>query len=59
MAPQGFAGGQGTHTNVRRTVDRVDERYDERSANRIRTPDGLKRVSEPLITAYGFLPVYP
>jgi hypothetical protein len=32
MAPQGHGFGQGAHTAVRRTVDRVDERFDERSS---------------------------
>jgi hypothetical protein len=31
MAPQGGLEGQATHTALRRTVDRVDERFDERS----------------------------
>ncbi|GAB2761549.1 hypothetical protein GCM10027072_70040 [Streptomyces bullii] len=32
MAPQGAAQAQATHTGLRRTVDRVGERFDERSA---------------------------
>ncbi|MGW0191290.1 hypothetical protein ACWDV7_37015 [Streptomyces sp. NPDC003362] len=31
MASQGAAAGQGTHTDLRRTVEPVDERFDERS----------------------------
>ncbi|MBB5799348.1 hypothetical protein AB0E64_15920 [Streptomyces caelestis] len=41
-------GGQGTYRPVRRTVDRVDERFDERSGRpAMWVPDGLMGVSEP------------
>ncbi|GAA2313967.1 hypothetical protein GCM10010234_68690 [Streptomyces hawaiiensis] len=46
MPPQGVARAQGTYPAVRRTVDRVDERFDERSGHpAMRVPDGLMSVS--------------
>ncbi|EPJ35972.1 hypothetical protein STAFG_6978 [Streptomyces afghaniensis 772] len=43
---------------MRRTVDRVDERFDERSGRpAMRVPDGLMSVSEPRGALCAFFPV--
>jgi hypothetical protein len=43
---------------VRRTVDRVDERFDERSRRpAMWVPDGLMSVSESHEALYAFFPV--
>ncbi|GGY07125.1 hypothetical protein GCM10010384_09380 [Streptomyces djakartensis] len=58
MPPQGAARAQGTYPAVRRTVDRVDERFDERSTRpAMRVPEGPVGVSEPREAARAFFPV--
>jgi len=66
MASQGAASGQGPYRDLRRTVDRVDERYDERSRVRpasgpgvcSRAPDGLIGVARLFGRAFRFVPIY-
>ncbi|GGY92703.1 hypothetical protein GCM10010300_40860 [Streptomyces olivaceoviridis] len=71
MAAQGAAGGQGADAVVRRTVERVGERSDERyagtSASRTpdpggryaRAPDGLSTPPGLFIRLIRFIPICP
>ncbi|GCB42943.1 lipoprotein [Streptomyces sp. NL15-2K] len=53
MAQQGTDSGQGGSTALRRTVDRVDERFDERSIpRRSGAPDGLTPVASGDVLAH-------
>jgi hypothetical protein len=56
MASQAAAVGQGMHADLRRTVDRVGERYDERSLPPIRDrPDGLMKPTGLFAIEPGFI----
>jgi hypothetical protein len=58
MASQPAAAGQGMHRDLRRTVDRVGERFDERSVPlRVGAPDGLTGVAGLFDGAHSFVPI--
>jgi len=57
MAPQRAVGGQATHKDLRRTVDRVDERFDERSLPRSFRSGRVNKVVRPFADTAKFIPI--